>query len=185
MKKCFSSLLATALLAVAGGCHLSSSATYLVAVGARDKLPTWQGGCNTSTARPSGHIEFDTNSRYTAKAPGSVTITCAKGNLVLDVREVATLVIDGPDELSVDGGFGSFQVRAMDRSGQELNVGHYADVEWTTTPNVDRGVDGCSGDILPVCLGSGSVRLRGVAGSRGEVTVTFAGKTQTKKLLLR
>jgi hypothetical protein len=124
-------------------------------------------------------VAFKEDRFYVARKPGSVTLSCEKGKLVLDVRPVDRLVIEGPDEVGArDAGY---RVVALDKKGQRLTIGKYAPVSWEVPDGLERGA-GCHGDIMPSCDGADALRVRaaGGVGASVEIAVRFGDRRATR-----
>jgi len=123
---------------------------HLVAVGARDRVPSVLGPCRTADARPSAPVQFSlTGDIYEAMSKGRVRIPCEQGVVVLDVRRPTRLDIDS-SRVAKRGDMLAMQVRVFDEENTRLTIGA-APVSWSFTgalaprqaPVCDDGEEAC------------------------------------------
>lgn len=146
------------------GIQTSGKATYVLGVGWRGSLPTWQGPCDTTSQ--SGDSVKPISGQFYAVKPGITDFRCAKGLLRLEVRQPNRIAISpSPAVFEVHRKF-ILKAKVVENEN-ELDLGN-TNVTWKITPPL-RATFGCN-DITGSCVGSGSVSL--VADTPGAFSVT-------------
>lgn len=158
------------------GCG-ASGAGFVFALGSQGTLPTWQGSCLAESAR--GDALAIDGSSFVARSVGRTTLTCARGELYIDVLEIDRIEIDGPD--TVGGHSAYFRVRAFG-DGRELDLGDAVAVSWRHDASLVR--DSACSHNLRVCAGPASIRVHAAAPGRAGISASLAGKTATRTLTL-
>jgi len=153
------------------------SAGFVVALGSHGTLPTWQGTCAAESAR-GGALAID-GSSFDALAPGRTTLTCARGELTIDVVDIERIEIEGPETVGRHSVY--FRVVAFG-DGRELDLGDGFPVTWEHDAALVRDAP-CS-DGLGTCAGSASIRVHATSGGNAQLSVSLAGKRATRAITL-
>lgn len=118
-------------------------------------------------------IEFDgARKTYTALTPGKTRVVCGATSVVFDVRKVEQIKIEGPAEANASR-YSFYRVIAMDGAGASIVLGKDSPVEWIIPEGVERST--WCGDIVPICPGNASPKLRGKPGKH-TVGAKFGGR---------
>ena len=165
--------LTLALVAGLGGCR--DTATFYVALGARGTLSTIYGPCALVDGTA---LRFSDERRYEAVASGPSRATCRDGDLLIEVRPAARIVINPVP--SVRSGEPLFYGASLfDSRGNALVVGDDTALDWTFGGALsERQNPGC-GDILPLCPSASTGFARASAPGVGTVSVAFGSLRAT------
>jgi hypothetical protein len=160
-------------------CSGKEAATFLIAQGSAATLSPRHGPCDFESARPAGVVSFDETSRqYRARSVGRVRIGCEQSDVVIDVRPVDHIEIDGPG-LGRVGDNQSFVVRAFDKEGNPLLVSDDDPVTWRFEGALQgRAGPGC-GDLMTACTARNKGYAVTIAAGQGLVHASFHGHDAT------
>lgn len=139
-------------------------------------MSLWQGACDTTSAKPTGVVVFRDGTReYNATAAGKAHITCEQGNIVLDVRPIHRIEIEGPGTTRI-GDKLSFVLRAFDKDGNPLVFGEGDPISWEFTGSVRPRAYPACGDLTATCSARNSGYAAAWAPGHGQVKAVFHGR---------
>jgi hypothetical protein len=177
-------VLAVAALAVTGVSACGNSATWYVPVGTSGTLSTMYGPCTPPAS--AGPLRFSGTESFQAVSTGSARIKCSSGDIVIEVREAARVVIQPVPQVS-SGRRMFLSAIVYDSDGHELDLGKHTALAWTFGGSLSpRPNPGC-GDIFPSCpAASTGFAIAGEPG-RGTMTAAFGSVrgTSTTRVMAR
>jgi hypothetical protein len=159
-------------LAVAGVHELGLDSCKLEKLDPADALEDlkWQGGRLVMRAHREGTAE----------------LACGDDRSTLHLVKAARLevIVEGEPKAGAH-----FQVRAVprDAGGRQLEIGKWAEVEWSEEGGVTRDNDPSAGEfgLCDTCFGQQGFKAAAAAGGSGKVRATFAGLSGEATITIR